>query len=82
MVDSDETLKVKITEVTSLGRPLDKKKSAASVTILDEDETSVSVRPVEPGEGPGTPNEAAVAASEATEGDDIEFTVLRVPPSR
>ena len=75
VVDPDETLKVKITEVTSLGRPLDKKKSAASVTILDEGESSVSVRPVAPGEGPGTPNEGSIAASEAVEGKVMQFTV-------
>ena len=75
VVDPDETLKVKITEVTSLGRPLDKKKSAASVTILDEDESSVSVRPVAPGEGPGTPNEGSIAASETVEGKVMQFTV-------
>ena len=75
VVDPDETLKVKITEVTSLGRPLDKKKSAASVTILDEGESSVSVRPVAPGEGPGTPNEGSIAASETVEGKVMQFTV-------
>ena len=81
VVDPDETLKVKIAEVTSLGRPLDKKKSAASVTILDKDESSVSVRPVAPGEGPGTPNEGLIAASETVEGKVMQFTVSLYLPT-
>ena len=79
--DSNETLTLQLTAVTSLERPLDQKKSAASVTILDEDEPAVSLAPVAPEEGPGTPIEGSIAAAEAVEGKVVQFTVSLSHPA-